>query len=217
MKRLRRYFFAGLVVILPIFATLWLIGLAFEFVTGWTTGVLRQYDIILNWYDTFLLRILVLVTMVFSIALVGIFTTRTLGSRITNLFQNLLHKIPFFNRIYAIAKQIAGALSLLNSQDNNFHRVVLVQYPRKGLYTLGFVTNQTSQKLVNYLNTFDNKTNYLNLFVPTTPNPTSGVFVIVPAEDVRELDVSVEDAIKLVISGGTVSLDNTTLGATIHE
>lgn len=210
MKRLRRYFFAGLVIVLPIVATIWLLNFIFDMMTGWSTSIAEYYNVEFVWYHRIAVQGIVLVLMVVVITLLGAFATRAIGSRITVLFQRSLEKIPLFNRVYGVTKQVINAFAMLNSKNSEFKRVALIEYPRKGIYTMAFITNETGQTLSGYAHHFDDvseKDQFVNVFVPTTPNPTSGFFLVVPVRSVSMLDIPVEDAVKLIISGGAVTLD----------
>ncbi len=216
MKRLRRYFIAGIVVALPVVATLWLITFLFSKLPLPPEEVISR---ILSgsmpiWVATLVYRTFVIISFFVIITLLGAFTTRTLGARITVFFQKLLERIPLFNRIYKVLHQITSAL--FGPGKNVFNKVAIIEYPRKGIYTLVFITNEAEERFANYVNTFftdsedEKKEKFLNVFLPTTPNPTSGFFLVLPADDVKILDISVEEALKLIISGGAVRLDEST-------
>jgi len=111
--------------------------------------------------------------------------------------ESVLLRVPFMGKIYNVAKQIFS--SFFGNGKTIFEKVVLVEYPRKGLYSIGFTTGETKGKVLESVVYAG-----LNVFIPTTPNPTSGIFLIVPKEDVIFMDMSVEDGIKLVVSGGAV-------------
>jgi len=179
--------------------------------TGWSTRIANYYNLEFVWYHAIAVRIIVLVLMVLIIVLLGAFATRAIGSRITRLFQRSLEMIPLFNRVYGVTKQVINAFAMLNSKNSEFKRVALIEYPKKGIYTIAFITNETGQTLSNYIvNCFDDvgeTDTFVNVFVPTTPNPTSGFFLVVPSKSVSMLDIPIEDAIKLIISGGAVTLD----------
>jgi uncharacterized membrane protein len=129
------------------------------------------------------------------ILLVGVFATNVIGKRMISIGERILARIPLVNKIYAAVQQISSAF--LGSKSSIFSTVVLIEYPRKGVYSLGFVTSvakgevqhKTAQQVV-------------GVFVPTTPNPTSGLLVFIPEGDLIRLDMSPEDGLKLVISGG---------------
>ena len=134
------------------------------------------------------------------ITLIGFMTTNLIGKRLIDPGEKFISSIPLVKNVYAAVKQISDAM--LSSKGKNFRRVVLIEYPRKGIYTLAFVTGVSRGEVQD-----KTKDNVINLFVPTTPNPTSGFYLMVPEADVINLDMSVEDAFKLLISGGMVSAD----------
>ena len=115
--------------------------------------------------------------------------------------EKFITKIPLVKNVYAAVKQISDAM--LTSTRKSYTRVVLIEYPRKGIYTLAFVTGISRGEVQD-----KTQSNVINLFVPTTPNPTSGFYLMVPDTDVIDLDMSVEDAFKLLISGGMISPDH---------
>ncbi len=215
MKTLRRHFLTGLVVVLPVIATIWLLTILFTWlpaVPEWLSKMI-VIETERKWLPDFLFRLLVLIAFVTIVPIVGAFTSRTIGARVTRFFQAILERIPLINHVYKAIQQITAALFSPGKQV--FRRVGLIEYPRKGLYTLAFITNDTEKRLENAINkalditsTHEKESMYVNLFVPTTPNPTSGFFIMVAREDVRILDTSVQDALKLIISGGAVRLDD---------
>ena len=219
MKRLRRYFLAGLVVVLPIFASIWLLGFLFFALTNVTPRLVEIVfkGVELPWLPGLVFRLLVLIGLLAFITLVGAFATRTIGHRLTSWFQRILERIPLFNRIYSALKQILHAVLMFESSEIGYKRVALVEYPRQGVYTLAFITSDTGPRLASHVQTLNDVTRdgpateadrrYVNVFIPTTPNPTSGFFLVLPASSVKMLDISVEEAVRLIISGGAVTLD----------
>lgn len=213
MKPFRRYFFTGLVVVFPVMATVWILNFVFSFLPAVPEFL---HDILLGgvvkWLPDVIFRIGVIIAFFVIVTFIGAFATHTIGARITAFFQGFLERIPLINRIYKAIQQITTALF---SGKQVFRRVGLIEYPRKGLYTLTFITNDTEKRMENKINaTFDREPNeteesqYVNLFVPTTPNPTSGFFIMIPREDIHILDISIEDALKLIMSGGAVHLED---------
>ncbi|MCF6346527.1 MAG: DUF502 domain-containing protein [Thiomicrorhabdus sp.] len=132
------------------------------------------------------------------ILLTGIVVANFLGSKVVAVWESFLSRIPLVRTIYNAAKQISQAV--FGSGDQTFQKVYLLQYPRLGLWTLGFQTSdlrgEAQQKT--------QMNNVVNLFVPTTPNPTSGFFIMASKDDIVELDIKVEEALKMVISGGVI-------------
>lgn len=196
MGVLKRYFVAGLLVLLP----LWITFEALRFLIGLFDRSLlllpAQYQPnVLLGFDIPGFGIVVSVSI---ILLTGMLVANILGHRIVSWWERFLSKIPLVRSIYSAVKQIAEAL--FGAGDQTFQKVYLIQYPRPGLWTLAFQTSKNrgeAQVKTGVVAT-------INLFVPTTPNPTSGFFIIASLHEVVELDMSVDDALKMVISGGVV-------------
>lgn len=140
--------------------------------------------------------------LLFAVLLVtGLLVRNFLGRKLVEIWDFLLSKIPFVSTLYGAVKQLAEAIFSGSSKD--FQRVVLLEYPRRGVYTLAFVTGTAAGEIQRRT-----PKTVTNLFVPTTPNPTSGFYLMVPEEDLIQLDMSVEDAFKVLISGGIVNPEN---------
>ncbi len=131
------------------------------------------------------------------IVLVGVFTTNIFGKRLVHLGETLVEKIPFVRRIYGGTKQVIS--SFVHADTSAFNQVVLIEFPRRGVHVIGFVTGETKGEV-------QRKTgdNVINVFVPTTPNPTSGFLIFAPPEEVQEISMTIEEGVKYVISGGIV-------------
>jgi uncharacterized membrane protein len=182
-QSIKRRIFAGLIAIVPIAVTFWILKFLFIFLDGFAAPLLKQIDIEIPGLG-------IILTLLF-IFILGILITNVLGKTIFNWGEKILDKLPFVNTIYNTIKQITSAFS--SSTVKSFEQVVFIQYPRKGLWTMCFVTNQSKN---------ENGESFYHVFVPTTPNPTSGVFIIVPQKDAIHPDISVEDGLKAIISGG---------------
>ena len=185
--QLKKSFFTGLLVVIPI---------------GLTTYILVFFVKIVNSFLPF--KFLPfgtgIVLTIIIITLVGFMATNIMGRRLIAMGERFISTIPLVKNVYAAVKQISDAM--LSSTGKNYTRVVLIEYPRKGIYTLAFVTGVSKGEVQE-----KTQNKVINLFVPTTPNPTSGFYLMVPETDVINLDMSVEDAFKLLISGGMVSSD----------
>jgi uncharacterized membrane protein len=139
--------------------------------------------------------------VIFTILLIfmtGLITQSYLGGKLIKAGDRLLNNIPFFRNIYQPTKQVVD--SLFSGKVRNFRGVVLVEFPRKGIYTLAFVTGDTRGEAEEKM-----QSRCINVFVPTTPNPTSGYYIMVPESEVIHMDMSVEEAIKIIISSGLVA------------
>ena len=203
MKRLRRYLVAGLLVWIPLGATLFLIRVAAN-VTDKSIGLIPvryQPGVLLQqWFGTaepvtipglgFILIIIILIVT-------GMFAANFVGRATVNWWESLMDRIPIVRAIYSAAKNFAEIVFSDSSQS--FKKVLLIQYPRKGLYSLAF---QTSSELGEVQGRTGE--DVVCCFVPTTPNPTSGFIIIVPKKDVTELDMEVDEALKMIISLGVV-------------
>ena len=182
-QSIKRRIFAGLIAIVPIAVTFWILKFLFIFLDSFAAPLLKQVDIEIPGLG-------IILTLLF-IFILGILITNVLGKTIFSWGEKILDKLPFVNTIYNTIKQITSAFS--SSTVKSFEQVVFIQYPRKGLWTMCFVTNQSKN---------ENGESFYHVFVPTTPNPTSGVFIIVPQKDAIHPDISVEDGLKAIISGG---------------
>ncbi len=130
--------------------------------------------------------------------LTGLLTANIIGQKLVSFWEGVLWRIPVVKSIYWSIKQVSD--TLFSSQGEAFRKALLVQYPREGLWTIAFMTGQPGGDVINHL-----KGEYISVYVPTTPNPTSGFFLMMPKSDVIELDMSVDTALKYIISMGVVS------------
>jgi uncharacterized membrane protein len=189
---LRRYFFTGLVVALPTalsFYLLYVIGERLDNVLG---GVFRG-----EWIRPGGVPGLGLLSLLLIILLIGIITSKALGRRVVDFWERVLARIPILNRIYVGSKQIAEAV--FRHESVVFRKVVLVEFPRKGLWALAFRTQDAPAEIQRRTNA-----HLVSVFLPTTPNPTSGYLLLVPEEEIIDLDMNVEQGLKIVISAGSV-------------
>lgn len=185
---LKRYFITGLLVIIPIWGTY----LVLKTLLSVMEGVLGQ---ILERYAVFYVPGLGIIVLMLLILFTGVLATNILGRKIVKFWDNLLHRVPLVRGIYSMLKAVVDTLSL--QSKGQFNKVVMIEYPRKGVYSLAFVTGVTRGEVQQA--TSDN---LINIYVPTTPNPTSGYFLLVPESDVIPLSMTVDEGMKMVISGG---------------
>jgi uncharacterized membrane protein len=185
--QLRRYLITGIAVIAPLVITVWVLWKLFSFIDGIAASIFGKEVVGIPGVGV--------VIFVAVIILVGVFATNLIGKRLISFAEKLMSRIPLANKIYAAVQEIS--MAFLGSKRSVFNTVVLVEYPRKGIYSLGFVTAEGKGEV-------QSKTSehVIGVFVPTTPNPTSGLLVFVPREELVYLDMSIEDGLKLVISGG---------------
>jgi uncharacterized membrane protein len=191
-KDLRNSFFAGLLVVVPVAASLLILLGIFTWVTDFMLpDALRQQMF------TPLYRIIALVAFIAFTTGVGWITRHVVGKRMVSATESMIGRVPLLNKTYGFMKEISH--TLLSGRKTMFQRVVLVEFPRPGVCTVGFVTGETQGEA-------QEKTGemFINVFVPTTPNPTSGFLILVRREQVVDLTMTVAEGMKMVISGGTV-------------
>jgi uncharacterized membrane protein len=195
--RLRGYFLAGLLVTAPLGITAYLAWIFIDFLDRKVTPLIpAPYNP--ETYLPFGLPGLGLVVIFIFLALIGALTAGLLGRWVLQTGERILARMPVVRSIYSATKQVFE--TVLAQQSNAFRDVVLVEYPRRGIWAVGFITGVTRGEVQNLT---EDET--VNVFLPTTPNPTSGFLLFVPAKDVVYLDMGVEEAIKMVISGGIVT------------
>ncbi len=191
----KKYFIAGLLVVVPLYISLYVVYLLVNALDS--IFYVLPVEVRPHTYMPFHIPGLGIVVTIVGIFLVGVVVTNFLGRKMVELGEAILARIPFMRTIYNVTKQF---LTTFFSKDSHgFNRVVLLEYPRKGMYSIGFVTSRTRGEIQSRT---DRKT--VNVFIPTTPNPTSGFYFAVPEEDVIPLDMNVEDAFKVIMSGGIV-------------
>ena len=187
---LRNYFITGVVVLIPIGFTLYLT----KFLVGISSGVIPE-NINPNNYLPYAIPGIEILISVVLITIVGGLSLSFLGKRILKLIDDLFKRIPFLRTIYSAILQMTESFS---NKDNDKKSVVLVEYPRKGVWAVGFSTKENKGEMAQ-------KTNQklINVFVPTTPNPTSGFLLMFPVDDVIYLNMTFEEASKFIVSAGT--------------
>lgn len=193
---MRKYFITGLLVLVPLAITLWVLNLII--------GTLDQSLLLLppQWRPELLLGfnlpgVGTILTLVI-IFITGVVTRNFVGNRLVKLWELLLHRIPVVSSIYSSVKQVSD--TLFSSSGNAFRKALLVQYPREGVWTIAFQTGVPGGDVKNHL-----IGDYVSVYVPTTPNPTSGFFLMLKREDTIELNMSVDEALKYIVSMGVVA------------
>ncbi|MDX9884309.1 DUF502 domain-containing protein [Thauera sp.] len=193
---MKKYFITGLLIWIPLAITF--------MVLAWIIGTL---DAILLWLPTehqpssyigIDIPGVGVVASLLIVFLTGVVAANVLGQKLVRLWEALLSRIPVVKSIYYSVKQVSD--TLFSSSGQAFRKALLVQYPREGAWTIAFLTGQPGGDAANHLSG-----DYVSVYVPTTPNPTSGFFLMMPRADVIELDMSVDEALKYIISMGVVS------------
>ena len=210
-RKLRNYFITGLVVLLPIILTFMILSflimktnsLVLEPITQILTKNVTFSIPILYFPDIkieHLVKFAVFIMILIFVIIIGLATRLFVIRKIFVGIENLFLKVPMISKIYISIKQLSNAF--LGEGRIIFEKVALVEYPRRGLYSIGFITSKSREEVQH-----KTKSNMMNVFIPTTPNPTSGVFLLVPEKELIYLDMSVEEALKLVVSGGKLTPD----------
>ena len=188
--RLRNYFFTGVIVLVPIGFTLYLSKFLINFSTKLVPSGLNP-----NTYLPYSIPGVEIVLTVIFITIVGGLSLSFLGKKFLQIIDDLFKKIPILRTIYSAIGQMTESF---RKQDGNKKSVVLVEYPRKGAWAVGFATKENTGEIKSKTNQ-----NLINVFVPTTPNPTSGFLLMIPKNDLIYLDMTFEEASKFIVSAGT--------------
>ncbi len=189
-KRFQRYFLTGLLAVAPLVITVWVLWKSYQLIAATMRPWLRRIPHLTETYPDFVLTAIAFVSFLLLIALVGLATRSLVGVAFFNVVERLIERIPVVKTIFTGTKQIAAVF--LADKRSAFQRVILFEYPRRGCYSLGFVTHD------------DPAHPMLNVFLPTTPNPTSGYMLLLPREQAQVLSLNIEEGVKLIISGGSV-------------
>ena len=203
---MKKYLIAGLLVWLPLAITVWVLHSALDMMDGMFDSMLSAAQVISPESVRDILELLRhqkvpglgVAVMVAGLLLTGVFAANIVGQWWLRQGNRLLSHIPIVKSIYTSVKQVSD--TLFSSSGNAFREAVLLEYPRKGVWTIAFVTGKPGGDTVNHL-----RGDYISVYVPTTPNPTSGFFLMVPRAEVVPLGMSVDEALKYVISMGVVA------------
>lgn len=193
---IKRYFITGLLIWVPLVITVWVLNLLVS-IMDQTLLLLPPEFRTERWLGTHIPGLGALLTLLI-VFLTGLFAANIIGQRLVAFWEGVLARIPVVNSIYNGVKQVSD--TLFSPSGQAFRKALLVQWPREGMWTIAFLTGTPGGDVVNHL-----PGDHLSIYVPTTPNPTSGYFVIVRRSDVVELDMSIDEALKYVISMGVVA------------
>lgn len=193
---IKKYFFTGLLVLVPLIITVWVLATLINTLdqsllllpAAWRPKEFLGQDI--PGFGVVLTLLTIFVT--------GLIATNIFGQQLIVLWEGMLTRVPVVKSIYSSVKQVSD--TLFSDSGNAFRKALLVQYPRQGSWTIAFLTGTPSGDVANHLHG-----EYVSVYVPTTPNPTSGFFLMMPKSDVVELDMSVDQALKYIISMGVVA------------
>lgn len=198
-NRISKIFFTGLFIILPVALTYFILSFLYrhlDALSPYFTNLLISLGApIPEGYRVPFLGVVMTLLIVF---LVGVLTTNIFGKKLLHLWESIVGKIPFVRRIYQGTKQVVS--SFTQADTKSFKKVVLIEFPRRGLKAIAMVTGETQGEVQRMTSE-----TCFNVFVPTTPNPTSGFLVFAPKEELTDLSMNIEEAVKYVISGGIVT------------
>ncbi|MDO8840368.1 MAG: DUF502 domain-containing protein [Parvibaculum sp.] len=196
MARIRNYFLTGMVVAAPIGLTIWITRWFIDLIDTWFTPLLpRQYHP--DAYLPFDIPGLGLLIAFVLLTLLGALTANIFGRTVLNFGERIVARMPVVRSIYGALKQIFE--TVISQSSASFREVGLIEYPRKGIFCIVFITTQTNGEIVDRVGR-----ELVSVFLPTTPNPTSGFLLFVPKDDVQVLDMTIEEGAKLIISAGLV-------------
>lgn len=210
MKRVKASFYSGLIAILPIVITVYIFNWIFQIFLNLLqdsfltvairtlvlqTGLRKEQD--LQLYTQILINVLSFVTLILLLIAIGTAMRIFLFKKIGSYLNNLLVKIPLFSQIYSTITQIISLFA--SDRQKSYQKVVMFEYPRRGIYSIGFMTSDGNHFVEEVTGE-----PMCNVFLPTSPNPTSGMFIVLKKSEIRILDLKVDDAIKLIISGGVI-------------
>ncbi len=190
LKFLQKHFLTGLLAITPLALTSWILWRFYTVISATMRPWLSRVPALDEAYPEFLLTVIGVLVFIMLITLVGLFTRNLIGVAFFRLLERFFQQIPVVKSLFSAVQQIANVF--LQDQRRAFQKVVVLAYPRAGLYSLGFVTRD------------EGADDLVTVFLPTAPNPTSGYMLLVPRKDVRQVDIPIEEAIKLIVSGGSI-------------
>ncbi|MBN1793832.1 MAG: DUF502 domain-containing protein [Candidatus Omnitrophica bacterium] len=203
IAKIRNSFIAGLLVILPIMGTYFVLKFL---VVSLNTILLEPFAVLISPYlgdETLMLlaaRAIIFVCVITGITLIGALVRILFVKKILGIFERAFFKLPLIGKVYTAMKQLSS--SLFGGNKEFFNAAVLIEYPRKESYAIGFVTGGAPREVDKHI-----QRDMISIYIPTSPNPTSGIFLLAPKEEIIYLDMTVEEAMKLIISGGAVRPD----------
>lgn len=202
-KKLKSVFIAGILALLPFVITVYFLYFLYNVIISNATPIVkqiaRQYHFDFNEYIFQIITFVIIILLVFFI---GVLTRLYFGKMIIKLLDSFIAKIPVARSIYNATKQVVE--SFKNSTGTSFSKVVLVEFPRRDMWMVAFLVRDSLGFMVDA----STKEESCNVFIPTAPNPTSGFIAVVPKKDVRELDITVEEGVKFVLSVGIINLNS---------
>lgn len=200
-QKIRNIFIAGILSLLPFVITVYLLYFLYSIIISNATPIVKQIARQYNFdFSEYVFQIATLVIVILLIFLIGILTKMYFGKILIKILDNIIAKIPVARSTYNATKQVVD--SFKNSTGSSFSKVVLVEFPRRDMWMIAFLVRDS----LDFMENASIKEESCNVFIPTAPNPTSGFVAVVPKKDIRELDISVEEGIKFVLSVGIINI-----------
>ena len=200
-QKIRNIFIAGILSLLPFVITVYLLYFLYDIIVSNAMPLVKQIARQYNFdFSEYVFQIVTLIIVIIIIFLIGILTKMYFGKILIKFLDNIIAKIPVVRSIYNATKQVVD--SFKNSTGSSFSKVVLVEFPRRDMWMIAFLVRDS----LDFMESASTKEESCNVFIPTAPNPTSGFVAVVPKKDIRELDISVEEGIKFVLSVGIINI-----------
>lgn len=216
---IRNQILAGIIIVIPIGLTFWIGNFVFTHLTDWSVSLIEEYYRSFLWngggrkilWAWWAVRIVSIILITFLLFMIGALGRITVGKKVIRFTDQVMRKLPMLSTIYTTAQQIWDAI--WSTKSGMFNQVVMFEYPRKGIWVIGFLTNEN--RFEEWELHDKSGEDLVSVFLPTTPNPTSGFLLFIPRKDCRFLDMDVSEGMRLVISGGAV-VKGTSPAATVQ-
>ena len=204
-QKIKKIFIAGILALLPIVITVYLLYFLYNLVISKASPIVKKIAHQYNYdFSEYVFQIATLILILLIIFIIGVFTRMYLGKLFIKMLDKIMTHIPIARSIYNATKQVIDSFG--NTSGSSFSKVVLVEFPRRDMWMIAFLVRDS----LPVMQDISTKEASVNVFIPTAPNPTSGFVTVVPKKDIRELDITVEEGIKFVLSVGIINFDKNT-------
>ncbi len=201
-QKIKKIFIAGVLALLPIVVTVYLLYFLYNLVVSKASPIVKKIAHQYNYdFSEYIFQIGTFILILLIIFIIGIFTRMYLGKLFIKMLDNIMTHIPIARSIYNATKQVIDSFG--NTSGSSFSKVVLIEFPRRDMWMIAFLVRDS----LSVMQEASTKEESVNVFIPTAPNPTSGFIAIVPKKDIREIDITVEEGIKFVLSIGIINID----------
>lgn len=201
-QKLKKIFIAGILALLPIVVTVYLLYFLYNLVVSKASPIVKKIAHQYNYdFSEYIFQIGTFIIILLIIFIIGIFTRMYLGKLFIKMLDSIMTHIPIARYIYNATKQVIDSFG--NTSGSSFSKVVLIEFPRRDIWMVAFLVRDS----LPVMQEVSTKEESVNVFIPTAPNPTSGFIAVVPKKDIREVDITVEEGIKFVLSVGIINLD----------